>query len=136
MAVTWKRLAYVEDVINNSLIDAAGDLIYGSADNVPAILSVGSNGDVLTLAGGVPSWAALGAPGAHAASHKDGGSDELLLHELGEPTGAVKINGQQLQNPIIHQVADATARNALAPVVGKFAMQIDTLSPYICTSAA
>ena len=136
MAVTWKALAYAEDVINNSLINAAGDLIYGAANNTPAILSAGSNGNVLTLAAGVPSWAAAGAPGAHAASHKDGGADELLLHEFGEPTGVVKINGQQLQNSIIHQVADATALGALSPVVGKLAMQIDTLSPYVCTSAA
>jgi hypothetical protein len=138
MAVTWDKLAFTKDVINNSLIDAAGDIIYGTANDTPAILSVGASvdGHILTLAGGVPSWAAAGAPGFHAATHKDAGADELLLHELGEPTGAVKINGQQLQNPIIHQVADSTALNALTPVVGKLAMQIDTLSPYICTSAA
>ena len=135
MAVVWDRLCYEKDVINNSLINAAGDIIYGTANDTPAILSAGSNSHVLTLAGGVPTWAAPAAPSAHATTHKDGGSDELLLHELGEPTGAVKINGQQLQNPIIHQVADTTALNALTPVVGKLAMQIDTLSAYICTSA-
>ncbi len=37
---------------------AAGDLIYASAINTLSKLAAGSNGDVLTLAGGVPSWSA------------------------------------------------------------------------------
>jgi hypothetical protein len=44
--------------ILESLLDAAGDIIYASADNTPARLGVGSNGDLLTLAAGLPSWAA------------------------------------------------------------------------------
>lgn len=35
-----------------------GDLIYASATNTLSKLAVGSNGQVLTLAGGVPTWAA------------------------------------------------------------------------------
>lgn len=31
----------------------------------------------------------------HATTHKNGGSDEILLHELGEPTSSVEFNGQQ-----------------------------------------
>lgn len=34
-------------------------------------------------------------PKTHAASHKSGGSDEIKLHELGAPTGAVAGNAQQ-----------------------------------------
>lgn len=44
--------------VPKSLIDAAGDLIYGSAADTVARLAAGSNGDVLTLAAGLPSWAA------------------------------------------------------------------------------
>ena len=75
MAITWRKLAYEDDVITKGLIDAAGDIIYGSADNTPAILSVGDNGQVLTLAAGVPTWAAAGAPDAHKDTHdpEDGG---------------------------------------------------------------
>lgn len=36
-----------------------------------------------------------GAPAAHATSHKNGGTDEILLHEFGEPTASVEFNGQQ-----------------------------------------
>ena len=37
---------------------ATGDLIYASAANTLAKLAAGANGEVLTLAAGVPSWAA------------------------------------------------------------------------------
>ena len=46
--------------IPKTLIAAAGDLIYGSANDTPAILSKGSDGEVLTLSSGLPSWAARG----------------------------------------------------------------------------
>jgi hypothetical protein len=38
----------------------AGDLIYASASNVLSALAAGSNTQVLTLAGGVPTWATPG----------------------------------------------------------------------------
>lgn len=37
-----------------------GDILYASAANTLSKLAVGSNGEVLTLAAGVPSWAAAG----------------------------------------------------------------------------
>lgn len=138
MAVTWKKLAYLDDVINNSLIDATGDLIYGSADNIPAILSAGNNGDVLTLAAGIPSWAAAGAPGLHAASHKNAGSDELLLHELGEPTSAVDFALQQAKDLIVFTVANEAARDGLAAgvtAVGQLCFSTTELTLAICTES-
>lgn len=36
----------------------SGDIIYGGASGVPTRLAAGSDGNVLTLAGGVPTWAA------------------------------------------------------------------------------
>lgn len=38
----------------------------------------------------------LHSPKAHASSHKNSGSDEILLHELGEPTSAVTMNSQKI----------------------------------------
>ena len=164
MAVEWKKVAYEDDVITKALLTAAGDIIYASAASTPARLAVGSDTNVLTLAAGVPSWAAAGSPGAHktthenegadeisvaglsgkladgqdpvahAASHKDAQTDEILLHELGEPTGAVDINGQQLQHAVVHTVANAGARPTA--VVGKICWQTDTLAIYACTSAS
>lgn len=60
----------------------AGDILYGSAADTLQRLPKGSNNEVLTLAGGVPSWGAAGAPGAHAASHQDGGGDEISVTAL------------------------------------------------------
>jgi hypothetical protein len=40
-----------------------GDIIYSSSGSTPARLGIGSTGNVLTVAGGVPSWAAPAAGG-------------------------------------------------------------------------
>lgn len=124
--------------IPKSIVDAAGDILIGTADDTPGRLAKGTDTHVLTMVAGALAWAAPAsvAPLAHAATHKNGGSDELLLSDFGEPTAAVKFDGQQATNFIVHQVADATALAALTPVVGKFAFQIDTGAPYICTVAA
>jgi hypothetical protein len=42
-----------------------GDTIYSSSGSTPARLGIGSTGDVLTVAGGVPSWAAPAGGGAN-----------------------------------------------------------------------
>lgn len=39
-----------------------GDTIYSSSGSTPARLGIGSTGQVLTVAGGLPTWAAAGAP--------------------------------------------------------------------------
>jgi hypothetical protein len=47
--------------IPKSLLTTTGDVIYASAANTPARLGIGSTGQVLTVAGGVPTWATAGA---------------------------------------------------------------------------
>ena len=44
-------------VINNTLTTTTGDIIYASSANTPARLGIGSSGQVLTVSGGIPSWA-------------------------------------------------------------------------------
>ena len=39
-------------------LTTTGDIYYASAANTPARLAIGSTSDVLTVAGGIPSWAA------------------------------------------------------------------------------
>jgi len=73
------------------------------------------------------------APQAHAASHKNAGTDEILLNEFGEPTGAVDFNGQQLQNTVIHTVADNAAKTALTAVAGMICYQTDETAIMVCT---
>ena len=48
----------IASVINNTLTSTTGDIIYASGANTPARLGIGSTGNVLTVAGGIPSWAA------------------------------------------------------------------------------
>jgi hypothetical protein len=45
------------NAIQNSLLTTTGDTIYASGASTPARLGIGSNGQVLTVASGVPSWA-------------------------------------------------------------------------------
>src|SRR5678816_2969218 len=51
------------NAILKSLLDAAGDMIYATANDTPAKLTIGNTADVLTVAGGVPTWAAPAAAG-------------------------------------------------------------------------
>ena len=120
---------------------AKGDVLVGTGAGTATVLGVAdaSDGWVLTVSGGAATgleWRSAGAPAAHATSHKNGGSDEILLNELGEPTGAVAFYGQQATNFVVQNVADETARLALTPVLGKAVFQVDELSPYICTVIA
>jgi hypothetical protein len=50
-------VALTSGVINNTLTTTTGDTIYASSANTPARLAVGTTGQVLTVAGGVPTWA-------------------------------------------------------------------------------
>lgn len=48
----------------------------------------------------------------------------------------ISMAGYQLTDIVDHLVADAAARVALTPVVGKRVFQVDTLSMYVCTTTA
>lgn len=112
---------------------AKGDILVASAASTPAVLTIGDAGQVLTVAAGTAVWAAPAAAAAHAASHMDGAADELTLDDFGEPTAAVDFDGQQAEDLVVHNVADAAARGALTGVVGKICYQVDTSAYYICT---
>jgi hypothetical protein len=51
-----------------------GDTIYSSSGSTPARLGIGSTGDVLTVAGGVPTWAAPAGGGANWTLLNSGGT--------------------------------------------------------------
>lgn len=52
-------------VINNTLTTTTGDIIYASSANTPARLGIGSSGQVLTVSGGIPSWATAASGGGY-----------------------------------------------------------------------
>lgn len=51
------------NAIQNALLTTTGDTIYASGASTPARLGIGSTGQVLTVAGGVPTWAAAATGG-------------------------------------------------------------------------
>ena len=57
MAITWKKIAYADDVIANTLLTERGSVIYRNA-TIPAELLHGSSGQMLTSGGhgADPSW--------------------------------------------------------------------------------
>ena len=42
--------------ITKSMLTTKGDIIYASAANTPARLGIGSNGQFLSIADGIPKW--------------------------------------------------------------------------------
>jgi len=59
--VTSAIQTQVDAKIAKTLTTTTGDIIYASAANTPARLAIGSTSNVLTVAGGIPSWAASAA---------------------------------------------------------------------------
>lgn len=53
----------IDDKTAKNTLTTTGDIYYASSANTPARLGIGSTGNVLTVAGGVPSWAAPAAGG-------------------------------------------------------------------------
>jgi hypothetical protein len=51
------------NAIQNALLTTTGDTIYASGASTPARLGIGTTGQVLTVAAGVPSWATPSAAG-------------------------------------------------------------------------
>ena len=52
-------MARARDVANiDGILTTTGDIYYASGANTPARLGIGSTGNVLTVASGIPSWAA------------------------------------------------------------------------------
>ena len=49
-------VALMSQVINNTLTSTTGDIIYASANNTPARLGIGTEGQVLKVTSGVPTW--------------------------------------------------------------------------------
>ncbi len=71
------------NAIQNALLTTTGDTIYASGASTPARLGIGSTGQVLTVAGGVPSWA----------TPAGGGGLELVLTQtIGSGVSSVVVS--------------------------------------------
>lgn len=86
--MTTGRIPSVEGGIQPTIIDAAGDLIYGASNDTPARLAIGTAGQVLTVNTGAtaPQWATIAASKPSFYPPKRTG---LFLSTPGQPVGNV-----------------------------------------------
>lgn len=66
-------------------------------------------------------WDEIATTGIHASSHKSGGGDPILLHELGAPTSSVDFDGQQA----ISFVVENRTSDPVSPAVGQIWLRTD-----------
>jgi hypothetical protein len=110
--------------IQKSIVDAAGDLIYATADDTPAILPIGTAGQILQVNAGAtaPEWAAPAA---------GGGADWTLLNAGGTAlTGAatITVSGISGADKIMVLLSGASSANTSANIT--VLLNADTGSNY------
>lgn len=115
------ELEILAAIANETADTAAYDLENLTAADVEFALGSGlTSSDVQAAIEEV--YAGLGgAPAAHAASHKSGGSDVILLNEFGNPVASVQFSQQQaLQLRIENRTSDPGT-----PAVGQIWLRTD-----------
>ena len=85
-----------------------GDTIYSSSGSTPARLGIGSTGQVLTVAGGLPTWAtpASGSTFVGAKGKRDGTSQSISNNTF----TAVLFNAEDYDTDSIHSTSSNTDR--------------------------
>ena len=118
-----------------------GDVLYASSTNVLSKLAAGTNGQVLTLASGVPSWAA-GASGVTINTTTiTGGTSGRVLYDNGGTVGELIVTGTgnavlatspTLVTPILGTPTSVTLTNATGlPVGGISATGTPSITTYL-----
>jgi hypothetical protein len=123
MAVTFKKIAYEDDVIKKTLLTTKGDIIYASAANTPARLAIGTNTQLLNVATDVPGWIDIPAPAAHT----------LSAHTA--PSAAVDFNLQQATDLIFMTVAAEANLPTTGVALGQPVWCTSEKTLHICDSA-
>ena len=109
------------NAIQNALLTTTGDTIYASGASTPARLGIGSTGQVLTVAAGVPSWAtpASTTPNAQGVSVFNS-TDQSLAS--GSYTTAT-FNSEYFDTDAFHSTSTNTGRLTVpASMAGEYAI--------------
>jgi hypothetical protein len=131
MAVTWKKLAFYDEVAVVS-DEVAHDV--GTTAAQGSAVDASRHDHIHRLGNGSVDAAAILA--ADVVNGDKIADDAVGSEHIEQLSAALDFGGQQAQDMKIHTVADATARLALTPLVGKLCWQTDELHPYVCTIAA
>ena len=106
---------------------ATGDVLYASASNVLSKLAAGTTGQVLTIAAGVPSWAAAASAVTINTTTITGGTSGRVLYDNGGTVGELVNTGTgnnvlatspTLVTPILGTPTSVTLTNATGLPVG------------------
>ena len=126
MAITWKKLAFQDDVITKAFMAAKGDLISASDNDTPLILTVGTNDKILMAASGEATglkWetAPGGVPTAHKDSHDPNDGSDPLDSAAAEDIPGVQAAGAGTSHSLAradhaHQIQESMADNHLVTV--------------------
>lgn len=112
--------AQIDAQIPDTLLTTTGDVIYASAANTPSRLGIGSTGQVLTVASGVPSWAA--ASGVPNWSIINAGGTALTAAQT------VTVSGITGANKLMVLIAGASSASASSRISVR--VNTDTASNY------
>lgn len=103
MTVTWNKLAFYDEVATAFLGLSDTPAAFATAGAYYKVNAAGNAVEEGLVAAAASGLATLDAsslcaqsPKLHEASHKSGGSDEILLNEFGAPTAAVALNSQKI----------------------------------------
>jgi len=150
MAETWKKMAFEDDVLLKSVFNAQS-IVMATDDDTPIVLEVAEQEVIGRLTGGTIDGIALGIADNNVAQIDQGdiaehdiasfttaglkglSYAELLAALSGDAGAAFDWNLQQIQNFLIHIVADDTAKTALTATVGQLVWQTDNTTLYFCT---
>ena len=124
---TWKKLAFYDEV--GTTFIGLSDTPSSYTGQAGKYTKVNATADAIEF-GKTEAELQDHAPKVHATSHKDAGSDEILLHELGEPTGNVNFNKKEA----ISLALDNQASDPASPVLGQVYFKTGDTHPYICTA--
>jgi len=101
------------NAIQNALLTTTGDTIYASGASTPARLGIGTTGQVLTVSGGVPTWATPA-----------GGGGKVLQVVQATTTTALNTSSTSYQNTSLSASITPSATTSKVLVI---AMQVATI---------
>jgi hypothetical protein len=102
---------------------STGDIVYASATNTLSKLTAGTNGYVLTLAAGVPSWAAGGGGLTIGTTSISGGTTGRILYDN---AGVV---GELASVPVANGGTGAATLTANAVLIGNGTSAVTAVAP-------